>query len=174
MKLISCLQINVKGFIKVIVSFQAGVARHTQISQNNKLAISLQYLRKEMSDEVDLLHADKYESFLQVETMIFMRMVKHSQSSQNSKFAMPLQYLKKELINEIDFLQADKHQSFLQVDFNTLGIIFFYKTILSLLIGMIKHSQSTLSNKFGMSVQYLKKEVRDGVHFLHEDKHQSS
>ena len=49
--------INVEGFIKVIVSFQAGVARHAQISQNNKLAISLQYLRKEMSDEVDLLHA---------------------------------------------------------------------------------------------------------------------
>ena len=94
-----------------------------------------------------------------------MGMVKHSQSSQNSKFAMSLQYLKKEVRDEVDFLHADKHQSFLQVDFNTLGIKVSYKVILSLLMGMIKHSQSTQSNKFAISLQYLKKEVRNGVHF---------
>ena len=38
---------------------------------------------------------------------------------------------------------------------------------------MIKHFQSTQSNKFAISLQYLKKEVRNGVHFLHADKHQS-
>ena len=38
---------------------------------------------------------------------------------------------------------------------------------------MIKHSQSTQSNKFVLPLQYLEKEVRDGVHFLHVDKHQS-
>ena len=42
-------------------------------------------------------------------------------------------------------------------------------TILSLLIGMIKHSQITQSNKFAISLQYLKKEVMDGVHFLHAE-----
>ena len=57
------------------------------------------------------------------------------------------------------FLQADKQQRFLQVDFNTLGIKVFYNVTLSLLIGMIKHSQTTQSNKFGISLQYLKKEV---------------
>ena len=102
-----------------------------------------------------------------------MGMVKHSQNSQNSKFAMSLQYLKKEVRNEVDFLHGDKHQSFLQVGFNTLGIKVSYKVILSLFIGIIKHSQSTQSNKFAISLQYLKKEVRDGVHFLHADKHQS-
>ena len=35
---------------------------------------------------------------------------------------------------------------------------------------MIKHSQS---NKFAISLQYLK-EVRNGVHFLHTEKHQNS
>ena len=94
-----------------------------------------------------------------------MGMVKHSQSSQNSKFAMSLQYLKKEVRDEVDFLHADKHQSFLQVDFNTLGIKVSYKVILSLLMGMIKHSQSTQSNKFAIFLQYLKKEVRNGVQF---------
>ena len=47
------------------------VARHAQITKNNKFAISLQYLKKEVSDEVDLLHADEQESFLQIDTMIF-------------------------------------------------------------------------------------------------------
>ena len=45
--------------------------------------------------------------------------------------------------------------------------------MLSLLIDMIKHSQSTQSNKFAVFLQYLKKEVRNGVSFLHADKHQS-
>ena len=47
------------------------VARHAQITQNKKFAISLQYLRKEVSDEVDFLHADKQENFLQIYSMIF-------------------------------------------------------------------------------------------------------
>ena len=45
--------------------------------------------------------------------------------------------------------------------------------ILSLLMGMIKHSQITQSNKFAISLQYLKKEVRNGGHFWHADKRQS-
>ena len=36
---------------------------------------------------------------------------------------------------------------------------------------MMKNSQSTQSNKFAISLQYLKKEVGNGVHFLHADKH---
>ena len=103
---------------------------------------------------------------LQIDTMILMGMVKHSQNSQKSKFVMSLQYLKKEVRDEVDFLHADKHQSFLQVDFNTLGIKVSYKVILSLLMGMIKYSQSTQSNKFAISLQYLKKEIRNGVHLF--------
>ena len=43
-----------------------------------------------------------------------------------------------------------------------LGIKVSYKVIQSLLMGMIKYSQSTQSNKFAMSLQYLKKEVANG------------
>ena len=56
---------------------------------------------------------------------------------------MPSQYLKKGVRDEADFLHADKHQSFLQVDFDTLYIKVPYKVALSLLMGMIKHPQST-------------------------------
>ena len=107
------------------------MTRHVQITQNNKFAISLQYLKKEFSDLsknlVDFLHADKYESLLQIDSMILMGMIKHSQSSQNSKFAMSLQYLEKEVRDEIDFSHGDKHQSFLKVYFNTFGIKVSYK-----------------------------------------------
>ena len=79
--------------------------------------------------------------------------VKHSQIVQNSKFAMSLQYLKKEFRNEVDFLHADKYQSSLQLDFNPLAMTISCKMILSLLMGMIKNSQSTQSIT---SLQYLK------------------
>ena len=109
--------------------------------------------------------ADKQKSFqlLQIDTMILMGMVKNFQSNQNSKFAMFLQYLKKEVRDEVNFLHADKHQNYLQGDFNTLGPKVSYKLVLSLLMSMIKHSQSTQSNNFATSLQYLKKEVRNGV-----------
>ena len=51
-------------------------------------AISLQYLKKELSDEVSFLLADQHKTLLQVESMILMDMVKHSQSS---NFAISLQ-----------------------------------------------------------------------------------
>ena len=79
-----------------------------------------------------------------------MGIIKDSQSSQNIKFALSLQFLRKEVGDE-GFLHADKHQSFLQVDFNTLGIKVSYKTILSLLLDMIRDSQYTKSKSF----QYL-------------------
>ena len=80
-------------------------------------------------------------------------MVKHSQNFQYSKFSMYLQYLKKQGRDEVDFFHTDKHQSFVQVDFNTFGIKISYKVILSLFIGRSKHSQSTPSNKFIISLQ---------------------
>ena len=45
--------------------------------------------------------------------------------------------------------------------------------ILSLLLDMVKHSQSTQSNKFVISLQYLEKEFRKGVNFLHADEQSS-
>ena len=86
---------------------------------------------------------------------------------------MSLQYLEKEVRDEVDFLDVDKHQGVLQVDFNTLGMKVSFKVVLSLLIDMIRHSQSNQSNKFAISLQYLKKEVKNGDQFLHADKHEN-
>ena len=88
-----------------------------------------------------------------------MGMMKHLQSYQNIKFAMSLLYLKKEVRDEVNFLHVSKHQNFLQVDFNNLSIKVFYKVILSFLMGMIKYSQSTQSNKLAIVLQYLTNEI---------------
>ena len=130
-------------------------------------AISLQYLKKEVSDEhKHFLHADKFESLLQIDAIILMEIVKHSQSSQNSKFTMSFQYLKKEVRDEVDFLHIDKHQCSLQVDFNTFGIKDAFKVILSLLLGMIKHSQSTQSNRFANIFTISQKRRYEGSSFF--------
>ena len=46
------------------------MARQAQITQNNMFAISLQHVKKEVSDAVDFLHADKNESMLQIDIKI--------------------------------------------------------------------------------------------------------
>ena len=69
-------------------------------------------------------------------------------------------YLKKETSDEVDSLHADNHENLLQID-------------TMILMGMVKHSQSSKNSNFAMSLQYLKKEVRDEVNFLHVDKRQS-
>ena len=48
------------------------MARDAQLTQNNRIAISLQYLKKEVNNEVNFLYADKHESLLQIDTMILM------------------------------------------------------------------------------------------------------
>ena len=77
------------------------MARDAHITQNNKFAISLQHVKKVVSDAVDFLHADKHESLLQINIMILIEVFKYSQSCENSKFAMSLQYLKKEVKSSV-------------------------------------------------------------------------
>ena len=110
---------------------------------------------------------------LQIDTMVLMAMVRHSQSSPKSRFVISLQYPKKEVRHEVDFLHVDKHQIFLQVDFNILGAKVSYKMVLSLLMGRIKHFQHIQSNKFGISLQYLKKKLGMEFIFLHAAKYRS-
>ena len=67
------------------------------------LLFFLQYLKKEVSDEIDFLYANKHESLLQIDTMTLIGILKHSQSYQNSKVTMPLQYIKKEVRKGVHF-----------------------------------------------------------------------
>ena len=69
-ELIFCQQINTKVLYKLIVSLWVCVTIHAQSTQKNKFAISLQYLKKNMKDEVDFLPTDKHQRFLQIDTII--------------------------------------------------------------------------------------------------------
>ena len=142
------------------------VARHAQINQNNKVAISLQYLKKEVSDEVDFCMQISMKASYKLILWILMGMVKYSQSSQHSKFQCLYNISKKKLEMKLFFLPAENRQSFLQVDFNTGHQSFLQGDA-------IKQSKITQSNKFAISLQYLKKEVSNGVHFWHADECQS-
>ena len=55
--------------------------------------------------------------------------------------------------DEVDFLHARKHESLLQTDS----------------MGIVKNFQSSQHSKFTMSLQYLKKEVKTEVDFLHTE-----
>ena len=62
------MQINIKSFSKLTLSFLKEVARYVQSTQNRKLVIFWQYFKN--VDKVHFLYADKHESFLQVDTNI--------------------------------------------------------------------------------------------------------
>ena len=105
MKLFFCLQINVKCFLKLILSFEVFVERHTQITQNNRITILHNvftiYLEEEVRDKVDFLHVDKHQSLLQVHfntltirvsykviLLLLFGMIKNFQPTQSNKFPL--------------------------------------------------------------------------------------
>ena len=57
------ISVNIKYFYKLIVSFLLIIVRYAQSTQNIRFVISLQYLKKEGRDEVDLLHENKHQIF---------------------------------------------------------------------------------------------------------------
>ena len=69
MKSIFNMQINFKGFYKLMLSFWVYIARYAQSTKKNKFAISLQYLKETMMVEVDFSLADKHQRFLQIDIL---------------------------------------------------------------------------------------------------------
>ena len=57
-------------FYKLILSFWVYVVWYAQSTQNNKFAISFEYLMENLKDEVDFLSAVKHQRFLQIDTII--------------------------------------------------------------------------------------------------------
>ena len=66
------------------------------------------------------------------------------------------------MIDKVDFLHVEKHESLLQI-----GSM--------ILMGMVKHSQSSKNSKFAMSIWNIskKKELEIKLIFLHADNYQS-
>ena len=76
-----------------------------------------------MGDEVDFLHADKYKSFLQVDSITLgVHSQACPQSTQNNKFTISFKYPRENMKDEVDILPADKYQRLFQSDTITLGV----------------------------------------------------
>ena len=89
-----------KHKILLVDSITLGVRSQTCTStQNNKLAISLRYLKENVKDEVYFLPVDKHQSSLQI---ILDACGQGAQITQNNKFTISLQYLKKEVSGVVD------------------------------------------------------------------------
>ena len=68
-----------KGLLKIATMNLMEIVRYSQNSQNSKFLMSLQYLKEEITDEVDILHVER-QSFLQVDfnTFVFYYDAKYS------------------------------------------------------------------------------------------------
>ena len=68
--MIFCMKIK-KVICKMIPASLVVIARYGLSSQYSKFAISLEYVKKQRRDGVDILHLVKYQSFLKVDAMQF-------------------------------------------------------------------------------------------------------
>ena len=116
-----------------------------------------------MSDQVDFLHLEKHESL----KCIVWRWSRTPKVHKIGNLQC-LSNIWKKIKAEVDFFFACRvSYKFI----STLWVSNFpTRLILSLLMGMIKCSQITQSNKCSISLQYLQKEVRNGDPFWHADK----
>ena len=83
---------------KLTLWFLMGIVKYYQSSQNSKFAMALQYLKK-VWDEVEFLHANKHQSFLQVDFKTlgvkfpkFLTIIIKGHDQAFSKYSKCLQY----------------------------------------------------------------------------------
>ena len=69
------------------------MARHADITQNNKYAIYMQYIKEEVSDKIYFWQVHKHKSSLQSDTTIFDGDDQTFSKFPNIKFPMSLQHL---------------------------------------------------------------------------------
>ena len=92
-----------------------GIIKHSQSTQSNKFAISLQHLKIEVRAGVHFLHADKHQSFYNLALSFLMEVVRHFQNTQNRKLEIFLKYLKKKKMMKFIFcMQINKKVSYKQ------------------------------------------------------------
>lgn len=65
--MVFCIKLNIEVSHKLVVSFLMVIARHAQSTLNGKFVISLQYLKIEGRDEIDILHTNNHQTILQVD-----------------------------------------------------------------------------------------------------------
>ena len=91
-----------------------GMIKHSHITQSNKFAISSQYAKKEVSNEGDIWHADKRQSFFKLVLSFLKKVARQVQNTRNKKLVVFLQYIKKNCRNCFMFYCDAKHSDILR------------------------------------------------------------
>ena len=99
-----------------------GLIKHSQITQSDKFAISLQYLKEEVRNGGHFWHADEYQSFSKLVLTFLMEVVRHVQNTQNRKLVIFLLYIKKNCCNYFVLCCDAKHSDILR------GPVMFFVT----------------------------------------------
>ena len=89
-----------------------GMIKHSQITQSNKFAISLQYFKKEVRNGSHFWHADKRQSFYKFVLSFLIEVARHVQNTQNRKLVVFFQYIKKNCCNSFVFYCDAEHSDF--------------------------------------------------------------
>ena len=91
-----------------------GVVKHSESTQSNKFAISLQHFKREVRDGTYFLHADKHQGFYELTLKFLMEVVMHAQSAQNRKLVIFLQHIEEKSITAAFVFCCDaKHSDIL-------------------------------------------------------------
>ena len=93
MKFIFGRQKSIKVFYKLILSFWVCITRNAQSTQNSKFAISLQYLKENRKNEVDLLLAGKHQRFLEIDQVILEGGVTQREKNWDHIFLLAIPFL---------------------------------------------------------------------------------
>ena len=72
-----------------------------QITQSNKFAISLQYLKKEVRNGDHFWYADKLQSFYNLVLSFLMEVATHVQNTQNKNLVIFLQNIRKNIATDM-------------------------------------------------------------------------
>ena len=83
----------------LMLSLLMGMIKHCHITQSNKFAVSLQYLKKEVRNGGHFWHAHKRQSFAKLVLFFFMKVARRVQNTQNRKLVIFLEYIKKNCHN---------------------------------------------------------------------------
>ena len=147
------------------------VSRHAYITQNNKAAFSLQYIKKKWA-MLTFSHVDKHKSSLQINTDIWWGWSSISRVPKISSLQCLYDISKNKLEMKLLFcMQINVKVSTQSSLFQHFGCKSFLQADTIFIDGhdqaFSKYSNWQVCNTFAIS------QKREGVYFLHLDKHQS-
>ena len=102
-----------------------GTVNYSQITQSNKFAISLQYLKKEVRNGGHFWQADKRQRFYKLVLTFLMEVARQVQNIQNRKLVIFLQYIKKNCPNYLVSYCDAKHSDISRGSSHVCCYLFF-------------------------------------------------